>query len=201
MPDGGVVVVTTEQVTGQMRIKISDNGVGMPESSLSQIFRPFFTNFEQATGGIDVLRAVKRARPETQVILVSGFGSLDTAIDAVREGAFDYVSKPFNVEEVRATVQRALLKPLSCAESRRRQPEEGGGDHEDRPANTLPYAGTLRASGRKRNTGRIGLCQVVGPIIDPGNDSSPTRTRIPIRLEFLSREPSFGHRLCNAGTT
>jgi DNA-binding NtrC family response regulator len=71
-------------------------------------------NFEQATNGIDVLRAVKKSRPETQVILVSAFGNLDTAIDAVREGAFDYVSKPFNVDEVRATVRRALLK-RKCA--------------------------------------------------------------------------------------
>ncbi len=57
-----------------------------------------------------MLRAIKKAQPETQVILVSGFGSLDTAIAAVREGAFDYVSKPFNVEEVQATVRRALEK-------------------------------------------------------------------------------------------
>ncbi len=67
-------------------------------------------NFEQPTTGIDVLRAIKRERPETQVILVSGFGSLDTAIAAVREGAFDYISKPFNVDEVKNTVRRALEK-------------------------------------------------------------------------------------------
>jgi DNA-binding NtrC family response regulator len=67
-------------------------------------------NFEQVMTGIDVLRAVKKANPETQVILVSGFGSLDTAIAAVREGAFDYVSKPFNIGEVQATVRSALEK-------------------------------------------------------------------------------------------
>jgi DNA-binding NtrC family response regulator len=67
-------------------------------------------NFEQATTGIDVLKAIKAKRPETQVILVSGFGSLDTAIAAVREGAFDYISKPFNVDEVKTTVRRALEK-------------------------------------------------------------------------------------------
>jgi len=67
-------------------------------------------NFERTTTGIDVLRAVKKARSETQVILVSGFGTLETALAAVREGAFDYVSKPFNVEEVRSTVRRALEK-------------------------------------------------------------------------------------------
>jgi DNA-binding NtrC family response regulator len=70
-------------------------------------------NFETTTTGIDVLRAVKKARPETQVILVSGFGTLETALAAVREGAFDYVSKPFNVEEVRSTVRRALEKHRS----------------------------------------------------------------------------------------
>jgi DNA-binding NtrC family response regulator len=67
-------------------------------------------NFEQSTTGIDVLKAIKAKRPETQVILVSGFGSLDTAIAAVREGAFDYISKPFNVDEVKTTVRRALEK-------------------------------------------------------------------------------------------
>ena len=67
-------------------------------------------NFEQTTTGIDILKAIKAERPETRVILVSGFGSLDTAIAAVREGAFDYVSKPFNVDEVKTTVRRALEK-------------------------------------------------------------------------------------------
>jgi DNA-binding NtrC family response regulator len=65
-------------------------------------------NFEQSITGIEVLRAIKQARPETEVILVSGFGTLDTAISSVREGAFDYVSKPFNVDEVRTIVRRAL---------------------------------------------------------------------------------------------
>jgi DNA-binding NtrC family response regulator len=44
------------------------------------------------------------------VILISGFGTLDTAIEAVRAGAFDYISKPFNIGEVRATVARALAR-------------------------------------------------------------------------------------------
>ena len=43
-----------------------------------------------------------------RVVLISGFGTLETAIDAVRHGAFDYVSKPFDIAEVKATVERAL---------------------------------------------------------------------------------------------
>jgi DNA-binding NtrC family response regulator len=46
--------------------------------------------------------------PETSVIVVTAFGSIDTAIEAVREGAFDYISKPFKLEEIRITVKRAL---------------------------------------------------------------------------------------------
>jgi two-component system, NtrC family, response regulator AtoC len=66
-------------------------------------------NFEKALTGIDVLKAVKRAHPDTEVVLVSAFGNLDTAIEAVRLGAYDFVSKPFDVEAVRQTIRRALL--------------------------------------------------------------------------------------------
>ena len=41
-------------------------------------------------------------------MLISGFGTLETAIAAVRAGAFDYISKPFDIREVKATVDRAL---------------------------------------------------------------------------------------------
>ncbi len=41
-------------------------------------------------------------------MLISGFGTLETAVDAVRNGAFDYISKPFNIAEVKAVVERAL---------------------------------------------------------------------------------------------
>ena len=43
-------------------------------------------------------------------MLISGFGTLETAIEALRAGAFDYVSKPFNIGEIKATVERALAQ-------------------------------------------------------------------------------------------
>ncbi|MEN9722676.1 MAG: Acetoacetate metabolism regulatory protein AtoC [Pseudomonadota bacterium] len=57
--------------------------------------------------GMAVLQAAKRTSPSTAVILMTGFGSMDGAIAAIREGAFDYVSKPFRIEQIESIVQRA----------------------------------------------------------------------------------------------
>jgi DNA-binding NtrC family response regulator len=65
-------------------------------------------NLGTRLSGLDVLRQLRTVAPEARVVLVSGFGTLETAIDAVRNGAFDYVSKPFDIGAVRRTVERAL---------------------------------------------------------------------------------------------
>jgi DNA-binding NtrC family response regulator len=65
-------------------------------------------NLNSRLNGLDVLRTFKQDNPRGQVLLVSGFGTLETAIEAVRAGAFDYISKPFDLDEIKKTVQRAL---------------------------------------------------------------------------------------------
>ena len=65
-------------------------------------------NLNESLNGIDLLKNFRRLAPQSQVTLISGFGTLETAIDAVREGAFDFISKPFNVKEIIATARRAL---------------------------------------------------------------------------------------------
>jgi DNA-binding NtrC family response regulator len=76
-------------------------------------------NLGRQLSGLDVLKAFRSVDPDVEVVLVSGFGSLETAIEAVRAGAFDYISKPFNNREVRETVDRALKR----RESARRKAE------------------------------------------------------------------------------
>jgi DNA-binding NtrC family response regulator len=84
-------------------------------------------NLNGPESGLDVLKAFKEANPTGEVVLISGFGTLETAVQAVRAGAFDYISKPFNIAEVRATVARALARDPKAAEpeGRREAPPEG----------------------------------------------------------------------------
>lgn len=62
-------------------------------------------NLEANLSGLDLLRRIREKSP---VILVTGFGSLETAVEATREGAWDFISKPFKVDEILATTRRAL---------------------------------------------------------------------------------------------
>ncbi len=58
--------------------------------------------------GIEVLRTVRRVAPETAAIMLTGYASLESAVSAIRAGAYDYLMKPSDVEELRATVGRAI---------------------------------------------------------------------------------------------
>ena len=71
-------------------------------------------NLEAKKDGLDLLRAAKPLGVDT--ILLSGFGTLETAIEAVREGAFDFLSKPWNNEELKALVTRALARRQSSGQ-------------------------------------------------------------------------------------
>ncbi|MDP7693194.1 MAG: response regulator, partial [Vicinamibacterales bacterium] len=58
--------------------------------------------------GLDVLRSAKALHSPTAVILMTAFGSVQTAVEAMRIGAFDYVQKPFEIEEMELKIDKAL---------------------------------------------------------------------------------------------
>src|SRR5262245_22887723 len=58
--------------------------------------------------GFEVLKRVRAGWPETQVVLVTGYGTIESAVRGMREGAFDYVTKPVLDEEMLLVVDRAL---------------------------------------------------------------------------------------------
>jgi DNA-binding NtrC family response regulator len=87
--------------------------VQTPEAALSQIHDARFDllisdiNLNAQLTGLDLLRRFQ-VQQQAPVVLISGFGTLERAIEAVRAGAFDYISKPFAIAEVKRIVERAL---------------------------------------------------------------------------------------------
>ena len=59
-------------------------------------------------GGLDILRECKEVLPQTPVILITAYKTVETALEAMKLGAYDYITKPFKVDELQLTIQRAL---------------------------------------------------------------------------------------------
>jgi len=67
-------------------------------------------NLDQSMSGLDLMRRLKAIEPELPVILVTGQVSIQSAIDALREGAYDYITKPCDLEELGQLLGRALAQ-------------------------------------------------------------------------------------------
>src|SRR5206468_3091951 len=69
------------------------------------------TDLKMAGGsGLDVLDGIKIARPQAQVLVVTAFATPETAIAAMKRGAYDYLTKPFKIDEIMVVIERALEK-------------------------------------------------------------------------------------------
>lgn len=73
--------------------------------------------FLPGVSGIDILKRVKEDSPYTNVILITGNASAETAVEAMKEGAFDYITKPFNFEKLKVIVAKAVEKSRLVAEN------------------------------------------------------------------------------------
>ena len=65
--------------------------------------------------GVEVLRRVSQQRPEIKVIIITAYGSINLAVEAMKLGAVDFLQKPFDVAEVRGVVRRCLVKTSGAA--------------------------------------------------------------------------------------
>jgi len=110
----------TEILTGEsFDVVISD--IKMPEIS-----------------GIDLLKEVHSIDPDTAVIMITAYASLESAVAALREGAFDYITKPFEINQVKFSIKRALQNKRLRDENKilREQVRTGGGDIDEFIGNT-----------------------------------------------------------------
>lgn len=76
-----------------------------------------------ARDGLDLLREARRLDPELSVFLITGHGSIETAVRAMREGASDYITKPVNIVELRTRVSRELEKRQLTEDNRQLRAE------------------------------------------------------------------------------
>ena len=79
--------------------------------------------------GMDVVKSVKHLCPDIDVVVITGYASVETAVDCMKYGAMDYVEKPFTEEELRVFVKHALIKRQDRIEK-----QSGAGEQATSPA-------------------------------------------------------------------
>jgi signal transduction histidine kinase len=109
--DGYEVVATT-------------SGIEALELASSQYFDLVLTDLRLGDlDGLDLLRELRRVAPDAVTVTLTGYASLDTAVNALREGAYDYLVKPSDVLELRTTVSRGVERSRLAVQLRKRVEE------------------------------------------------------------------------------
>jgi two-component system response regulator PilR (NtrC family) len=119
MPDIRVLVVDDEQSMRELLaimlrqagydVSMADGGEAAVEALKSDPFDLVVTDLRmRKLDGLAVLRAAKEHSPRTVVLVVTAFASTETAVEAMKLGAYDYVTKPFKLEELKVTIGNAL---------------------------------------------------------------------------------------------
>src|SRR5260370_13732863 len=120
-PVGSVLVVGDERSMREFlgvaltrdghEVAVADSPVAAASAYRSRDFDVVITDLKMPGGsGLDVLEGVKAAHPHTQVVVVTAFATHETAIAAMKRGAYDYLTKPFKVDEIGVVLERALEK-------------------------------------------------------------------------------------------
>ena len=91
------------------RVTTANNGESGIEAASKSTFDILITDLRlPGTDGIGVIRSVKAASPDTACIVLTGYASVETAVEAMRVGAFTYLKKPLNKDELLVTLERAI---------------------------------------------------------------------------------------------
>ena len=104
---------------GPRAIQLFENGQAVLEALEKSSFDILVTDLMMpGADGIQLLTEVKRLHPESIVIIMTGYASLDTAIQAIRGGAYDYIRKPFKFDELEIVINNACEKISLMRENR-----------------------------------------------------------------------------------
>ena len=87
------------------------NGIKAIEKIKEHKFDLILTDLKMpGTNGIEVLKAAKEVDENIHVIIITGFASLETAMEAIKKGAYDYITKPFKLDEIKIVINNACEK-------------------------------------------------------------------------------------------
>ncbi|GBD96056.1 MAG TPA: endopeptidase La [Nitrospirae bacterium] len=92
-------------------VSTADSGAGALRKIDTNDFDVVITDLKmKGINGIDVLEKARSKCPDTQVIMFTGYATIDSAVEAIKKGAFNYITKPLKLDNVRAVVKEALEK-------------------------------------------------------------------------------------------
>ncbi len=102
------------------------NGAQAIERGRQKRFDVVLTDIRMGSvDGLEVLREIKQISPDTPIVLLTAFGSMEGAIEAIKQGAYDYLAKPFKKEEIKLVVRRSLNHVRLVRENARFREELG----------------------------------------------------------------------------
>jgi two-component system response regulator PilR (NtrC family) len=92
-------------------VSTAENGEDALRAVQAEIFDLVITDVKMPRmDGLEVLKMVKDVSPETVVLMITAFATTETAVEAMKLGAYDYITKPFKVEEIKLVIRKALEK-------------------------------------------------------------------------------------------
>ena len=90
-------------------IRVVDNAMDALDRVIAGDFDIVFTDYKMPDfNGLELLVAIKKYRPQTEVIIVTGYGSMESAIQAMKFGSYDYLQKPFKLDHLRLIIDRIV---------------------------------------------------------------------------------------------
>ncbi len=107
------LLFTVDEYLSQMgyNITVVDSGLKALELTKKRRIDVLITDLKMPEfDGLELLKAVKEHRPETEVIILTGYGSIETAVEALKLGSYDYLQKPIKLDRLKALIDRILEK-------------------------------------------------------------------------------------------
>ena len=100
-------------------VKTADNGQKAQKIMEKEQFDVVITDLQMPKmSGLELLKEIKTINPATTVLVITAFGSTESAVDAMKLGAFDYISKPFKIDEIKNRLKNALKNKNLSVENR-----------------------------------------------------------------------------------